>query len=60
VRDEVKSEMRDRGAGALYGLVLGDALGMPTQMVPREQIVARYGAVLTGTTFDRVTGWPLR
>jgi ADP-ribosylglycohydrolase len=48
VRDEVKSEMRDRAAGALYGLALGDALGMPTQMVPREQIVARYGVVLTG------------
>jgi ADP-ribosylglycohydrolase len=44
----MKSEMHGRAAGALYGLALGDALGMPTQMLPREQIVARYGAVLTG------------
>jgi len=37
-----------RAAGALYGLALGDALGMPTQMLSREQITARYGRVLTG------------
>jgi len=37
-----------RAAGALYGLALGDALGMPTQMLSREQITARYGPVLTG------------
>ncbi|MFF1808091.1 ADP-ribosylglycohydrolase family protein [Streptomyces sp. NPDC058251] len=37
-----------RATGALYGLALGDALGMPTQMLSRPQIVARYGPVLTG------------
>ncbi|MEU6666906.1 ADP-ribosylglycohydrolase family protein [Streptomyces sp. NPDC046727] len=38
----------DRAVGALYGLALGDALGMPTQMLPRPLITARYGPVLTG------------
>lgn len=36
---------RDRARGALYGLALGDALGMPTQSLPRAGIVARYGVV---------------
>lgn len=40
--------LHGRAAGALYGLALGDALGMPTQMLPREQITALYGPVLTG------------
>ena len=35
-----------RAAGTLYGLAVGDALGMPTQSLPRPQIVARYGALL--------------
>ena len=35
-----------RAAGALYGLAVGDALGMPTQSLPRAQIVARYGGLL--------------
>jgi len=34
-------------AGALYGLAIGDALGMPTQSLPREAIVARYGGLIT-------------
>ena len=37
-----------RAAGALYGLAVGDALGMPTQSLPREQIVASYGALIDG------------
>jgi ADP-ribosylglycohydrolase len=48
MKASMNTEMHGRAAGALYGLALGDALGMPTQMLPREQIVARYGAVLTG------------
>jgi ADP-ribosylglycohydrolase len=39
---------QSRAAGALYGLAIGDALGMPTQMLSRPQIVHRYGAVLDG------------
>jgi ADP-ribosylglycohydrolase len=41
-------ETRSRALGALYGLALGDALGMPTQSLPRAEIVARYGAVVGG------------
>ena len=44
----MRTEQHSRALGALYGLAIGDALGMPTQMLPREQIVARYGGVLTG------------
>jgi ADP-ribosylglycohydrolase len=39
---------KDRARGALYGLAIGDALGMPTQMLSRRQIVARWGPLLTG------------
>ncbi|MEV4753672.1 ADP-ribosylglycohydrolase family protein [Micromonospora sp. NPDC049559] len=34
---------RERAVAALTGLAVGDALGMPTQSLPREQIIARYG-----------------
>jgi len=34
--------------GALYGLAIGDALGMPTQMLSSAQIRDRYGALLAG------------
>ena len=37
---------QDRAAGALYGLAVGDALGMPTESLSRPQIVARYGPLL--------------
>ncbi|MFF1822493.1 ADP-ribosylglycohydrolase family protein [Kribbella sp. NPDC058245] len=36
---------RDRALGALYGLAIGDALGMPTQSMSRADIAARYGVV---------------
>ena len=39
---------KDRARGALYGLAIGDALGMPTQMLSRPQIVERWGPLLTG------------
>ena len=32
----------------MYGLAIGDALGMPTEMLSRPQIVARWGSLLTG------------
>lgn len=38
-------DIRDRAAGALFGLAVGDALGMPTQLMPRSFIVERYGTV---------------
>ena len=37
-----------RARGALYGLAIGDALGMPTQMLSRPQIVARWGTLPAG------------
>lgn len=35
----------DRAHGALLGLALGDALGMPTQSLPHERIAALHGRV---------------
>jgi ADP-ribosylglycohydrolase len=37
-----------RASGALYGLAIGDALGMPTQLLSRRQITDRWGPLLTG------------
>ncbi|WBQ06276.1 ADP-ribosylglycohydrolase family protein [Kribbella sp. CA-293567] len=42
------SAASSRAAGALYGLAIGDALGMPTQSLPRALIIERYGEVLDG------------
>ena len=38
----------DRARGALYGLAIGDALGMPAQMLSRADIVRRWGPLLPG------------
>ena len=38
----------DRARGALYGLAIGDALGMPAQMLSRAEIVDRWGPLLPG------------
>lgn len=35
----------DRATGALLGLAIGDALGMPTQLMSRADIVADYGPI---------------
>ncbi|MFE4970363.1 ADP-ribosylglycohydrolase family protein [Streptomyces sp. NPDC056660] len=35
----------DRALGAFYGLALGDALGMPTQVMSREDVVRVYGTI---------------
>jgi ADP-ribosylglycohydrolase len=40
------SAAQARAAGALYGLAIGDALGMPTQSRPRAEIVRRYGPLV--------------
>jgi ADP-ribosylglycohydrolase len=37
-----------RARGTLYGLAIGDALGMPTESLPRGEIVARYGRLVGG------------
>ncbi|MDF2920473.1 MAG: cytosine permease, partial [Microbacterium sp.] len=36
---------RDRARGAMLGLAVGDALGMPTQYLSRELIRRRYGQI---------------
>lgn len=38
-------DTRDRALAAFYGLALGDALGMPTQSLSREQIKQRFGRI---------------
>jgi ADP-ribosylglycohydrolase len=38
-------DVYDRAIGALTGLALGDALGMPTQNLPRELVQQRYGVL---------------
>jgi len=41
------ADAQDRAHAALLGLAIGDALGMPTQSMPREVVRQRYGR-LTG------------
>ena len=54
--------LKDRIAGAIAGMVLGDALGVPGELWPREKVRGRYGwiwskcytfgtAVWSGTCF---------
>ena len=46
--DEPAAGELDRAAGALWGLAIGDALGMPAQLLTRPEVVARWGPVLAG------------
>jgi ADP-ribosylglycohydrolase len=39
------SSAGDRARGALYGLAIGDALGMPTQLMSREEVAACFGVL---------------
>jgi ADP-ribosylglycohydrolase len=45
-------DIRDRALGAFYGLALGDALGMPTQSLSREQIRQRFDCITTLVAAD--------
>ena len=45
-------DIRDRSLAAFYGLALGDALGMPTQSLSREQIKQRFNRIITLTAAD--------
>ncbi|MBC7478095.1 MAG: ADP-ribosylglycohydrolase family protein, partial [Pseudorhodobacter sp.] len=40
-----RQAQRDRAKGALVGVALGDALGMPSQTLSREKIFAAYGRI---------------
>ncbi len=42
------TSIEERALGALLGLAIGDALGMPTQLLSRDQIVRDYGPLLAG------------
>jgi ADP-ribosylglycohydrolase len=42
------SESRGRARGALYGLAIGDALGMPTQLLTRAEVTGLWGPRLAG------------
>ncbi|MDE9366446.1 ADP-ribosylglycohydrolase family protein [Luteipulveratus sp. YIM 133132] len=42
---DVSATMLDRAHGALAGLAVGDALGMPTQAFTRAEIVKRFGVL---------------
>ena len=39
------STAADRARGALYGLAIGDALGMPTQLMSHQQVAACFGVL---------------
>lgn len=41
----VDSPLRQRALGALAGVAIGDAMGMPTQTLTRDEIVRLYGEV---------------
>ncbi len=38
----------ERARGALWGLAIGDALGMPAQLLSRAEVVRRWGPLLAG------------
>jgi ADP-ribosylglycohydrolase len=44
----VPADARDRARAALYGLAIGDALGMPTQLLTRSEVIERWGEMLPG------------
>ncbi|WP_101951190.1 ADP-ribosylglycohydrolase family protein [Mycobacterium sp. 3519A] len=41
--EDTAADAHPRAVAALYGLAIGDALGMPTQSLPRDLIAHRYG-----------------
>jgi len=43
--------MRDKIAGALYGMALGDAMGMPAELWGRKRVKAFFGRIEYCTYF---------
>ena len=41
-------ELKDKIAGALYGMALGDAMGMPAELWGRERARKFFGGKITG------------
>ncbi len=40
-----RADQEDRAAGCLWGLAVGDALGMPTQLMSRSEVLKVYGVI---------------
>jgi ADP-ribosylglycohydrolase len=38
-------QLRDRILGSFYGVALGDAMGMPSELWPRERVLAHFGEI---------------
>ena len=55
ISPQQQAQQQDRARGALYGLAIGDALGMPTQLLSRRQVTERWGPLLTG--FEPAPPW---
>ncbi|WP_206603761.1 ADP-ribosylglycohydrolase family protein [Bifidobacterium callitrichidarum] len=55
----VNSSMHDHAVGALLGLAIGDALGMPTQSMSPAQIRAAYGVRPVGAFVDACPNQPI-
>ena len=43
--------MRDKIAGAIYGMALGDAMGMPSELWGREKVRKYFGKI------EGLLGW---
>jgi len=39
------ADQQDRAAGSLWGLAIGDALGMPTQLLSRDAVAETFGDI---------------
>jgi ADP-ribosylglycohydrolase len=42
----VTTSVRERALGAFYGLAIGDALGMPTQLLSRARVGELFGSLV--------------
>lgn len=41
----MNDQLRDRVLGSFYGVALGDAMGMPSELWPREKVLAHFGEI---------------
>ncbi len=41
----MNDQLRDRILGSFYGVALGDAMGMPSELWPREKVLAHFGEI---------------
>lgn len=43
--ERVDGRLLDRACGTLYGVALGDAMGMPAEMWPRDEVLRYFGEI---------------